>query len=84
MTEHIDRRFFTQTEAKVAQIQGTIPGLMYLRAKLHKEHLSASAVVLPAHMDPGPYDGPDATDAPATLLGLPIVWGDRVGLVIEA
>jgi hypothetical protein len=35
-------------------------------------------------MDPGKYEGDDATDVEAQMMGMPIIWGDRVGLAIDA
>lgn len=42
---------------------------------------SPVAVMLPEELNPGKYDGPDATDYPGSLMGLPIVWGKTTGLV---
>jgi hypothetical protein len=66
------------------EIMSRMPGLMYERHKLQMAYIQPTAVMLPARLNV-PYDGEDATDAKATLMGLPVVWVDeeRWGLVVE-
>jgi hypothetical protein len=61
-----------------------LPRLMELRAEMMREGLTPTRAVLPAHLNPGPYDGRDANpDQPAMIMGLPVTWGDEIGLEHE-
>lgn len=73
----------TEAEHKRRIIMGEMPYLMDLWGTLGNAGLQPSAVVLPADWNPGPYDGPDAPDREAQMMGLPIVWADHVGLLVE-
>lgn len=61
-----------------------MPSLRALRHDLRKEGFEPCGVVLPDDMNPGRYTGDDATDHPATLMGLPISWGSEVALIVRA
>lgn len=66
---------------RVDAIYRQIPGLMALRHDFRRDHYEPIGVVLPAALNPGNYEGPDVTEAPATLMGLPVTWGDCTGLI---
>lgn len=71
-------------DLKWDQIMALMPMVLRLQADMRKAGMNPCAVMLPAELDPGAYDGPDATDVPAQFMGLPVVWGATVGLVVEA
>lgn len=73
-----------EQRAAYDEIMSRMPGLMYERHKLMAAYIHPTAVMLPARLNE-PYDGPDATDHKATLMGLPVLWVDeeRWGLVID-
>jgi len=60
---------------KLAQIRALFPDLMRLRRQ-HLDHIAYATVVLPAALNPGAYEGPGATNAPAYYLGMPVEWSD--------
>lgn len=67
-------------------IEALAPVLLRLRHEtLQGFHREPDAYVLPKSLDPGPYDGPGATDIPAVVLGRPVIWSDdeRLGVFIE-
>lgn len=69
-----------EKETRLAAIYEEIPGLMALRHGFQRDHYREPiGVVLPATLNPD--EGEDATDARATLMGLPITWGDCTGLI---
>lgn len=57
--------------------------LIIQRRYLDGDLFRVIGVVLPAWTNPGPYEGDDATDEPARLMGLPVTWGDQFGLIVE-
>lgn len=74
----------TEWERKAAEIGALLPRLAYLRAEIAEHGREPIGVVIPESMNPGAYDGPDATDAPAQMMGLPVTWGQTVGLIYGA
>lgn len=63
---------------KLDRINAVLPGLFVLREQLERDGHVAAGVVLPAGMNPAPGD------RSATVMGLPVTWGDRVGLIVGA
>lgn len=61
-----------------------LPQLLALQAELQASDHRVVGAVLPAQLDPGPYEGEDATDIPAQIMGLPVIWGNTLGLVVAA
>lgn len=61
-----------------------MPQLLALEAELRANGHRIVGAVLPAHLDPGKYDGEGATDMPAQFMGLPVTWGAEVGLIVAA
>lgn len=66
------------------KINELLPRLMYLKAEFRKNmNREPDAVMLPWQLNPGRYEGEGATDVEASIMGLPVVWGNRVGLVFN-
>lgn len=79
-------RVETKWEAAARRIsEECMPQLLVLDGQMRRETgRQPVAVMLPERYDPGVYDGEDATDMPAQMMGLPVVWGPVLGLVFEA
>lgn len=57
--------------------------VMRQRTLLRQDGRQGRHVVLPKHLDPGKYEGVDASDRPATLFGMDVTfWGKDV-LVVD-
>lgn len=72
--------------SKIERIRALAPTLYRMREEaIAGFRREPSAYVLPKQLDPGRYEGPDASDSPAMILGRPIIWSDddRVGIFIE-
>ena len=65
-------------------IKTAMPRLMARRADLLDRGFEVVGVMLPTSMDPGTYDGPGATDIHATIMGVPVVWGEAFSVLVGA
>lgn len=73
-----------EQRAAEAEIRTHYDKLLRTRRQMRNAGLEAAAIVIPARLNK-PYDGPGATDASATLFGLPVSWSEeeRWGYVVE-
>lgn len=77
-----------ETEQEAARrriMEEAFPRLMLLRSQLESAGFRIGGAILPAHLDPGPYDGADADpNQRAEIMGLLLTWGDRLSLIVDA
>ncbi|HKY57644.1 MAG TPA: hypothetical protein VJL80_06375 [Aeromicrobium sp.] len=81
MTEDTQRQWGTEAELRLERIRAQMPNLLTLRSDLQKAGLEPSAVMLFEGWNPDEVD--DNFTHPPQMMGLPVVWGDRVALVVE-
>lgn len=78
-----ETRWLSETDRKRAAIMGLMGAVLVKLTYLRESGFEPYAVMMPSELNPGVYDGPDATPLPAMFIGLPVVWGDRVALLVE-
>lgn len=66
------------TKEELDAIEALMPGLYMTRVRLLSDGWDPSRVILPERVKPKDVTGH------ATVFGLPIIWGDRAGLVVDA
>jgi len=71
-------------DGKAQAINDLIPRLSARRRELMREGFQPVAITLSPEYEIPRYEGDDSTDAPARLMGLPLIVGTKVGLVVEA
>lgn len=77
-----DRRNEVQLAAVARIGREAMPRLLRLRYELLSGGFRPCGAVLPDHLNPDP--GGDDADSPATIMRLPVTWGDRIALIVEA
>lgn len=58
------------------RLYALVPGLLHTRSMLERDGFMPCGVTLPAALKPA------GCPPGATMLGLPITWGDRAGLIV--
>lgn len=81
--DHEARSFFHPgAAARLEAIRLMMPELGRQRHAMLKAGIRPERVVLPACFDPGPYEGDDATNRPATIMGLPVTFeGTEIAVI---